>query len=285
MRPLWVAVAALALTAGSVGAQSDRPGTGGSAGLPGGADRSAAWTSEKRVVVVDAGHGGRDLGALGLGGVREKDVALDAALALARALEATGLDVRLTREDDRFIPVWDRGPLANELKGDVPGLFISLHANSNPVSATLRGFETFFLAEARTEHEQRLAAMENTPPASVDEERLAPDTDLSWLLDDLRNRDTQHWSAHLAGLVQAELARFHPGPDRGVSQAPLAVITNTVMPSVLVEIGYISNADEAALLTTPEFHRQMADAIAQAVAFFFEDYPPGSGLAPPGSRE
>ena len=230
-----------------------------------------------RVVVIDAGHGGRDLGALGYGGSQEKDVALSLALALAEELgDRPRYEVHLTRDTDVFIPVWDRGPLATELKGNRPGVFISLHANSNPNSRQIRGFETYFLAEARTDHERRMAAIENASPGDDGQEAL-PDSDLSFILKELINLDHQHWSAHLAGLVQDELAQVHPGRSRGVAQAPLAVITNTLMPAILVEIGFITNAEEETLLSRKDFHTAAAGALARALDTFFEGYPPRAG--------
>jgi N-acetylmuramoyl-L-alanine amidase len=117
-----------------------------------------------RVVVIDAGHGGGDPGAIGVGGIREKDVALKIALELARVLRREpDLEVHLTRDDDTFVDLWDRGEIATNLKGDRPGLFVSIHGNSFPEQRGTRGFETYFLSEARTEHERRVSAIENAP--------------------------------------------------------------------------------------------------------------------------
>lgn len=120
-----------------------------------------------RVVVIDAGHGGADPGALGVGGVREKDVALGIALELAKRLRREpDLEVHLTRDSDTFVDIWDRGQIATNLKGDRPGVFISIHGNSFPEQRVTRGFETYFLSEARTDHERRVSAIENAPSAS-----------------------------------------------------------------------------------------------------------------------
>jgi len=228
-----------------------------------------------RVVIIDAGHGGADPGSISRSGIREKTVALGIALAAARALEGhPDLEVRLLRDDDTFVPLWDRGALATEMKGEAPGVFISIHANS--FTTTARGFETYFLSDARTEHERRVAAIENTPIALEDGSQPAGG-DLDFILRELKNLDTSHWSALLAELVQAELAEVHPGPDRGVKQAPLAVITNSLMPSVLVEVGYLSHPVEARLLGRADFQEQAGQAVAAAVLRFFQRYPPGGG--------
>jgi hypothetical protein len=107
---------------------------------------------------------------------------------------------------------------------------------------------------------------------------------LAGILRDLITHDHQHWSALLAEMVQRELGTFHPGPDRGVKQAPFAVLTNALMPSVLVELGFITNREEERLMTRPEFHRDRPEALARAIRAFFDRYPPGgTGMrgAPP----
>ncbi len=255
-------------------------GGGGAAVGPGTADRYRG----PRIVVVDAGHGGGDPGALGLRGIREKNVALGIARAIAELLEREpDFEVYLTREDDTFVPIWDRGDLATEWKGDRPGVFLSIHANSFPTRRSARGFETYFLAEARNDHERRVSAIENAP-LSAGGQAVDPDEepDLGFILRELKTLDHQHWSAMLAEMVQAEMAKFHPGPDRGVKQGVLAVLTNALMPSVLVEVGYLSNEDEGPLLGQPTFQDEAARSIARAVVRFFERYPPGSGTGDPG---
>ena len=101
--------------------------------------------------------------------------------------------------------------------------------------------------------------------------------DLDYILRELKNLDQQHWSSLLAEMVQSELALMHPGPNRGVKQGPLAVLTNAIMPAVLVEIGYLSHPEEARLLATPSFQRQAGLALARAVESFLQRYPPGTG--------
>ena len=238
-----------------------------------------------RVVVIDAGHGGADPGALGPSGIREKNVALGIALRLEEALrDAPDLEVHMIRDDDTFVDVWDRGQIATDAKGERPGIFLSIHANSFPARRAARGFETYFLSDARTEHERRVSAIENAPlnmrSENVDSEQLQ---DMDFILRDLRNYEHAHWSEDLASLVQDELDPVHPGPNRGVKQGVLAVLTNALMPSVLIEVGYLSNDAEARLLDESDFHQSSAEAIAGAVVRFFERYPPGSGTG--GSRE
>lgn len=230
-----------------------------------------------RVVVIDPGHGGRDPGALGPGGTREKDVAMAIGTALYRNLkDDPNLEVYLTRQADTLIPLWQRGEIATGWKGDHPGVFVSIHANALPNSRNTRGFETYFLSEARTDHERRVAALENAAQEyEGDNEGSGSNNDLSFILTELRNLDHQHWSALLAELVQGQLAQVHPGPNRGVKQGPLAVITNALMPSVLVEVGFLTNPQEEDLLTEAAFQENTATAVASAVREFFRRYPGG----------
>ena len=245
---------------------------------------AATGPASRRVVVIDPGHGGDDSGARGPGGVREKDVALQIGLALARELEKRpDLEVHLTRSEDRLVPLWERGERATEIKGERTGIFISLHLNAGS-ALDARGFETYFLSEARTEHERRVAALENEAFNLGPSESGTRDQALNGILKELSNLDHQHWSAELAEMVQQDLAPIHPGPNRGVKQGPLAVITNALMPAVLVEIGFISNANEARLLSTSDFQAATARALAKSVDRFFEHYPPGSSGAPVSTR-
>ena len=233
-----------------------------------------------RVVIIDPGHGGRDSGAKGHGGTREKDVALAIGRAMARSLEGVPhLEVYLTRDADTLIPLWKRGELATAWKGDHPGVFVSVHANALPGSASTQGFETYFLSEARTEHERRVAALENAAQElEVQEDGPTGTSDLSFILTELRNLDHQHWSALLAELVQNRLASFHPGPNRGVKQGPFAVITNALMPAVLVEVGFLTNREEEELLVEGTFQEDTGRALSSAVLEFFRRYPGGGSF-------
>jgi N-acetylmuramoyl-L-alanine amidase len=248
------------------------------------ADRGPAG-ARALVIVIDPGHGGDDPGAIGPSGVREKDVALAVALALARELaRQPAYAVHLTRDRDVLVPLWERGAGATKLKGERPGIFISLHANALPRQRDVRGFETYFLSEARTEDERRVAANENAPLALPRETSPADGPELQFILRELRNLDQQHWSALLAQLVQAELSPVHPGMDRGVKQGPFAVITNALMPAVLIEVGFVTNREEERLLASPDFHDSVARALARAVGRFFERYPSGGRPPEGGSR-
>lgn len=259
-------------------AQQARPRQGAEVTPPAAAPAAPARDpATRRVVVIDAGHGGEDPGTISRSGIREKNVALGVARAMAAELRKSDeFEVVMIRDGDTFVPLWDRGAQATTAKGERHGVFVSIHANSASVRGSpARGFETYFLSEARTEHERRVAAIENAPLGV--EAAPGGGGDLDFILRELKNLDQQHWSSLLADMVQQEVARVHPGPDRGVKQAPLAVITNAIMPAVLVEIGYLSHPEEAKLIGQPAFQEEAGKALARAVVRFFQRYPPGSG--------
>jgi N-acetylmuramoyl-L-alanine amidase len=121
-----------------------------------------------------------------------------------------------------------------------------------------------------------VAANENAPLAFYSGEENANESpDLDFILRELRNLDHQHWSANLAETVQKRLGAVHSGPDRGVKQGPFAVITNVLMPAVLVEIGFVSNREEEREMSRSEFQRKLGRALADAVREFYNRYPPG----------
>ncbi|MDT8341109.1 MAG: N-acetylmuramoyl-L-alanine amidase [Longimicrobiales bacterium] len=232
----------------------------------------------RRVVIIDPGHGGVDPGSLGPGRTREKDVTLAVARALARVLEQDDdLEVHLTRDEDVLVPIWERGQVATRIKGDRYGIFLSIHANA-VTRRDVRGVETYFLSEARTDHEARVAALENSAMEMEREHAGGPEPgELGSIISELLNLDFQRWSSELAGLVQRELSGVHPGPDRGVKQGPLAVLTNAMMPSVLVEVGFITHPVDERLMNTDAYQREVAESLARAVRTFFARYPPGTG--------
>jgi N-acetylmuramoyl-L-alanine amidase len=222
------------------------------------------------VIVVDAGHGGEDFGAVGPRGTREKDVVLAIALELAGMLEADpDFHVILTRSDDRFIPLQRRAEIANEANAD---LFISIHANSAP-RKTARGFETFFLAAAKSDEARATAQLENASLRFEEsgDERPAG-TDIDFILTDLLQNQFLVESAALAQTIQRELGRSVKTPDRGVNQAGFVVLYHAYMPSVLIETGFISNRDEEAWLASSHAQKQIAEAVYRSILAFRKQY-------------
>lgn len=236
-----------------------------------------ATVKGQRIVVVDAGHGGPDNGMTGpIGSPRkiyEKNVTLAMSKELRRALEARGVQVVMTRTTDTLIALSDRGKIANQAHAD---LFVSVHVNAanprwqNPGGA--RGFETYFLAEAKTEDERRVAAMENEAirfETTVDASRDDP---LGFIIRDMAQNEHLRESSQLASLINGSMKAVHPGPNRGVKQAGFRVLVTAFMPAVLVEIGFGTNKAEADYMTDPAQQATLADTIADAVVRYLAQY-------------
>ncbi len=239
------------------------------------------------VVTVDPGHGGVDPGNPGLyfpRGIREKDVNLQVGLALRRELEQRGIKVVMTRTTDTLIDLYDRGGYCAESCD----LFVSLHVNSlarRRGYTAVRGFETYFLAEAKTEDAQRVARMENDAirfEAPASQARLGG---LDFILRDLQLNEYLRESARLAELVQNHMDHVHNGLDRGVKQAGFVVLTTAQRPAVLVEMGYSTNREDARIMSERKGQQSLASAIADAVVDYLKEYERKAGLAPAeGSR-
>jgi N-acetylmuramoyl-L-alanine amidase len=228
-------------------------------------------------VVVDAGHGGPDRGMRGPIGakweIREKDITLAVARALREELVERGVAVVMTRTTDTLIALSDRGRIANSRKGDV---FLSIHVNAaNPrwkQPGAARGFETYFLSEARTEDAKRVEAMENEVVKYEIASEVSPDDPLSFIVHDMEQNQHLRESSELAATVQRGLGKIHPGPDRGVKQAGFRVLVTAFMPAVLIEIGFGTNPAEARYLRDPKRQRTIATSIADATMEYLASY-------------
>ncbi|HEY4131749.1 MAG TPA: N-acetylmuramoyl-L-alanine amidase [Gemmatimonadaceae bacterium] len=232
----------------------------------------------RRTIIVDAGHGGVDNGMTGpIGGgpkIYEKNITLAVSKRLGAELQQRGVDVVYTRTTDTLIALDDRGRIANRAQGD---LFISIHVNAaNPNwkdPGGSRGFETYFLSEARTEDARRVEQMENdatrfeTVTSKVDK-----DDPLSFILSDMQQNEHLRESSELAALIQSRLGKMHPGPSRGVKQAGFRVLVTSHMPAVLVEIGFGTNAREAQYISDPNSQTALANAIADAATEYLDRY-------------
>ena len=232
---------------------------------------------QRRLVVVDAGHGGPDGGMHGpLGGgpeVLEKNITLNVAKRVGAALGQRGIDVKYTRTTDTLIALWDRGRLANDAHAD---LFVSIHVNAanpgwkNPGGA--RGFETYFLAEAKTEDAKRLERMENEVVKFESDPSAQSGDPLSFIITDMKQNEHLREANELADLIQRRVGQVHPGPDRGVKQAGFVVLVTAYMPAVLVEIGFGTNPAEAAYLSDPAKMDELAATISDGVLEYLKRY-------------
>jgi len=230
-----------------------------------------------RIVAIDPGHGGPDVGMEGPIGarpfLREKDVTLAVARALADELGRRGIRTVLTRTRDTLIALRDRGRIAG---ADSADLFVSIHVNAaNPRwrdAKGARGFETYFLAEARTEDARRVARMENESVRFETGDDTPQGGAIGFILNDLAQNEHLRESSRLAELIEASLGRSHPSESRGVKQAGFAVLATSYMPAVLVELGFGSNPDEARFLTGAAGQRRLARAIADGVQRYLVEY-------------
>lgn len=231
----------------------------------------------RRLIVVDAGHGGPDNGMTGPIGdgprIVEKNITLAVARLLAQDLRNAGLDVLMTRTTDTLIALSDRGRIANRNKGD---LFVSVHVNASgtrsSAGARERGYETYFLAEAKTEEASRVERMENEA-VKFETGANAPKGDpLSFIINDMAQNEHLRESNDLAETIQEGFRSFHPGHDRGVQQANFAVLRGSFMPAVLVEIGFGTNPSEAAYLLDYSNQSTIANSIAQSVLEYIAHY-------------
>jgi N-acetylmuramoyl-L-alanine amidase len=231
----------------------------------------------RRLIVVDAGHGGPDNGMTGPIGsgprIVEKNVTLAVARLLASELRNQGVDVLMTRTRDTLIALYDRGRIANRNKGD---LFVSIHVNATgsrgSAGARERGYETYFLAEAKTEEASRVERMENEA-VRFETGANAPKGDpLSFIINDMAQNEHLRESNDLAETIQDGMRQFHPGKDRGVQQANFAVLRGSYMPAVLVEIGFGTNPSEAAYLLDSDNQRTIASSIARSVMEYISHY-------------
>jgi len=229
-------------------------------------------------VVVDAGHGGPDHGMSGPTGgagftIYEKDITLSIARRLGNRLRSAGVGVVYTRTRDTLIALSDRGRIANEAAAD---LFISIHVNAPSPAwkspAAARGFETYFLAEAKTEDARRVEQMENEAVRFETPSAAHKGDALSFIIADMLQNEHLRESSALAELVQRHLAAKHPGPDRGVKQAGFRVLVTAFMPSVLVEVGFGTNVAEARYLASAKGQEEIAAAISAATLEYLSRY-------------
>lgn len=216
-------------------------------------------------IVLDPGHGGRDLGTVGPGGLAEKDLVLSLALSLKKMIEEQlGAEVILTRTDDTFISLEERTAIANRHKAD---LFISIHANSSR-NRSVSGVETYYLDFARNDAEREIAARENATTTSNI-------SDLEDLIKGIARADKSAESRELASIIQNNLhagARklFRSTQNRGVRSAPFIVLIGANMPSVLAEVAFISNPGDERLLTKAPNREKLAKALFSGIEAYIK---------------
>lgn len=234
--------------------------------------------SKVRRVVVDAGHGGHDPGAIGPGGLKEKDVVLDVALEVKKLLEKEGYEVFLTRDCDEFLSLEERTVIANEKNAD---LFVSIHANANR-KRDVKGVETYLLNWTDDAEALKVAAREN---AITVKRMQQARSELGVILASLELQNKRDESLKLAHFVQRSMVsaldgRYGDVEDHGVKQALFYVLFGARMPSVLVEVSYITNYEEARRLRLKSYRNYLAHGITSGIdSYFGSALPPQNSLA------
>lgn len=218
-------------------------------------------------ILIDPGHGGKDLGAQGFLGISEKDLCLKISRFVVREIERSTkfspldrpVEVELTRDSDSYVSLRDRVQAANTWGAD---LFVSIHANSSPVRKA-RGFEVYFLnSEATDEEATKLARIENA------EHSKPLRADVFSILSDVQANQHINESSHFAETLFSQISTKALSRARAVRQGPFTVLHGTTMPAVLVEIGYVTNLDDAANLTKDHYLKRLAGAISSGIIEF-----------------
>lgn len=225
-------------------------------------------------IIIDPGHGGKDIGAEGPTGLLEKDLNLDIArrlrvLILADPeLAAAGVSAVLTRSSDEHVSSEQRAEAANSAQGDI---FISIHANAHRVRSA-KGAETYFLSlKASDEHARKVAEIENEYLELGNETRPDPraeNDDLKLILYDFIHKKYIEESKYLAEHIQAEFNKSINNGDRGVRQAPFRVLKGVAMPAVLVEVDFITNPEREKLLWQESYRQRFAESMLAAIKVY-----------------
>ena len=218
-------------------------------------------------IVLDAGHGGKDPGTLGRRGTKEKDIALDITKRVGLLLEKnTKLKVIYTRREDVFIPIWERTKIANEANGK---MFLSIHLNGNP-NKTAYGFETYLLRPGKTEDAIEVAHRENEVIKLEDrsENKYRDLSGENLIIATMAQSVYMKESEELAAMIQEEMGKKVKSKNRGVKQAGFHVLIDASMPNVLIEAGFLTNANEERNLRKSNYRQIIANSIYRAIVKF-----------------
>lgn len=225
------------------------------------------------VVVIDAGHGGKDPGAIGITGVKEKDVNLGIALKLGKLIEQNMSDVKViyTRKTDNFVELYKRGKIANEADGK---LFISIHCNSLPKKGSEhRGFEVYLLRPGRTQDAIEIAEFENgVIKYEEDHDRYQKLTDENFILVSMAHSQYMRFSEKFSDLLNQDWRKSVEIPSLGIKQAGFYVLVGASMPSVLVETGFLSNRKDEEHIASKDGQAEIARSIFNSIKKYKEFY-------------
>jgi N-acetylmuramoyl-L-alanine amidase len=226
-----------------------------------------AYTGLLRTIIVDAGHGGHDPGAIGCGGVQEKDINLDIAKRVGKAFEAAGLKVVLTRDDDEFITLQDRTVIASKIGAD---LFVSIHSNAHK-NRRSRGTEVYYAGALSDEDKSEAQRLENEKKMVAALKMDKKNDDLKGIIVDMLYTHKLGLSPGMADAVSRTLSREAGVTARGSKPERFYVLRNTLIPAVLVEVGFISNPNEAKLLKNPDYCQKLAETITKSILRYAYD--------------
>lgn len=219
-----------------------------------------SFTGKYRTIMVDAGHGGKDPGAIGPSGMLEKDVVLDIALRLKSGLERMGFKVLMTRDSDEFISLAKRTEMASSSDAD---LFVSIHANSTR-SKKIKGLEIYYsrpldpASDLAQHYANERSFLERL---NIIGDKAVPQRIVSSMMHERKHQESEHLADHLIRYTAQDVNVA----NRGSRKSGFFVVKNTLVPAVLLEVGYLSNAAEAKLLETEDYRQQIADAIAESI--------------------
>lgn len=254
-----------------VGKSTGKQGARGKKGSGAPAEVKGKWSLA--TIVIDAGHGGKDPGAIGINDAQEKDVTLAVARRLRDEIKRAmpHVTVVMTRDDDRFVELFRRGEIANENNGR---LFISIHCNSMPEKPhPASGFECYILRPGKSEDAARVVATENGAIRyEADKGKYDEMSAESAIVASMAQSAFARYSESLAGALRRALRGKTGIPDRGVHQAGFFVLVGASMPSVLVELGYLSNEKDAKILTSPSGQKKLARALFEGIKAYERIY-------------
>lgn len=228
-----------------------------------------------KTIVIDAGHGGKDVGAVGRRfHLREKNMALELAHKIKEKLSGSGIRVIMTRSDDTFIPLARRAKIANQSGAD---LFVSVHINASRTKS-LSGFECYYLSNTTDDNARALEAYENASIKIWGEAQIEHSKRLDRTLWDMALTENRLESAELASSICSSVSENFTMGNRGIRAARFYVLKYTRMPAVLVEAGYISNKYEELKLKDSEFLDKIADAVSQGILRYKRQYEKTEGF-------
>ena len=226
-------------------------------------------------IVIDAGHGGKDPGAVGIGGIKEKDIVLDIAKRLRTILKKKNITVVMTRDRDIFIPLKRRFEIANKENAD---FFISIHANAAH-SSSARGFEAYYLSPGYDDFSKAVQIRENAAVQYEKYNKIEYSKDLNAVLWDMILSENRIESVEMAKIISFKLKKILKLRTRYIKGAMFYVLKGARMPAVLIETGYVTNSQEASQLNNPYYRQMLAESIAAGIMGFKERFELTNGFS------